>query len=468
MLRYLLRVTPAFSLTLFVSSLVSHVQACSLCEDAAEATFVGASAPVSVASAPAPALSSRPGAPYTVYLNFDGFTYSGNWAGRPPGTVPAYTGTSAQLTEAWARVAEKYAAFDVNVTTVDPSGFAPTDYLSRQNYYDTTARVMQTIIGGNNAWYNAGAGGVSYVDVFRDAHAAGSGYHTNWAFPLNLRNNQPKAVAEAVTHEAGHGFGLWHQTDYNLNPGNSYSTNGGATGDGSYAPQMGTTYNSQRGTWRVGTFGGGGGAFQNDVATILSNPGLSLAGSGGNTFDTATALPLTGSLLDSVGGVIVPLSESAPNPIGIENYSRDFFRFSLAAPGDVTLNLANGGDWITPGVAAPGATLRSRLNLYRADNRATPFAFGLEATDTMSSTFSAMLGAGDYFAEITSFGGYASTYDTTAKYFDMGSYTLRGAIIPVVVPEGGTFVLLGAGVAAFVVLRRRTGNRDARSGITCS
>lgn len=449
----------AFALALFVSALVSPAQACSLCDDVADTAFAdaqsGIASAASVAFAPAPGLSSRPGAAYTVYLNFDGFTYSGNWSGRPPGVVPAYTGTTAQLTEAWARVAEKYAAFDVNVTTVDPSGFAPADYLSRQNYYDATPRVMQTIIGGNNGWYG-NAGGVSYVNVFRNSYPAGSGRHTNWAFPLNLGNNNPKSVAEAVTHEAGHGFGLRHQNDHNLNPDNTYSTNNGATGVGSYAPQMGVTYNSQRGAWRVGTFAGGGGALQNDVATILNNPDLALVDSGyGHSFDAATALSLTGAPLDAVSGVIVPLSASAPNPLGIENYTRDFFRFSLAAPGTVSLSLLNGGDWITPGVAAPGATLRSRLNLYREGNRATPFAFGIEATDTLSSSFSALLETGDYFAEVTGFGGYASTYDTSAKYFDMGSYVLRGSIAPVVVPENGTFALAGVGLAALVVLRRR-------------
>ncbi len=448
-----------FALTIFVSTFVSNIHACSLCVNPADSHSGSAPFAGSVESAPAPSLSSRPGAPYTMYLNFDGFQYTGNWDGKPPGTVPAYAGTTAQLTETWARVAEKYAAFDVNVTTVDPSGFAPTEYLSRQNYYDTTARVMQTIIGGSNAWYSTGAGGVSYVDVFSNAYSAGSGLHTNWAFPVNLNSNQPKAVTEVVAHEAGHGFGLRHQNDHNLNPSNTYSTNNGATGNGSYAPQMGVTYDSQRGAWRVGTYSGGNGATQNDVARILANSGMGLVNTGiGRSFDTATALSLTGSPLDAMRGVITPLSAANPDPLGIANYSRDFFRFSLATPGSVSLSLLNGGDWINRGVAAPGATLRSRLNLYRDSDRTIPFAFGSEATDTMSSSLSAMLGAGDYFAEITSFGGYQSTYDVTAKYFDMGSYTLRGAITPVVVPEGGTFILLitgGSVLGIGAVIRRR-------------
>nr|MCU0704121.1 hypothetical protein [Fimbriiglobus sp.] len=93
-----------------------------------------------------PTLSSRPGAAYTMYMNFGGFNYTGTWAGGTPGTVAAYGGTTAQMTEIWARTAEKFAAFNINVTTVDPAvaaGQGGSD-ISRQNYYTTTARVMHS------------------------------------------------------------------------------------------------------------------------------------------------------------------------------------------------------------------------------------------------------------------------------------------------------------------------------------
>src|SRR5262245_19546730 len=88
---------------------------------------------------PAPALSSRPGAAYTLYLDFSGFNFSGKWAVTPanpagqgtPGNRPAYdtdgdatTFTNAEISkikECWARTAEKYSPFNVNVTTVDPA-----------------------------------------------------------------------------------------------------------------------------------------------------------------------------------------------------------------------------------------------------------------------------------------------------------------------------------------------------------
>ena len=118
----------------------------------------------------APAFNSRPGASYTMYLNFSGFNYPGQWAGQTPGVVSAFNnqaGASFTTTEQawikniWARTAEAYSMFDINVTTVDPAvaaGQAGTDAL-RLAYYDATPRVMHTIIGGVGGSFFPGAGG---------------------------------------------------------------------------------------------------------------------------------------------------------------------------------------------------------------------------------------------------------------------------------------------------------------------
>ena len=63
-----------------------------------------------------PALESRPGAAYTIYLDFGGFSYAGAWLGSTtPGVTPAFgdaTGgftaqQQANIANVWARVAEK-------------------------------------------------------------------------------------------------------------------------------------------------------------------------------------------------------------------------------------------------------------------------------------------------------------------------------------------------------------------------
>ena len=417
----------------------------------------------------APALSSRVGAAYTFYLNFDGFAFTGQWGntGNTPGNTAAY-GSEAQIRDIWARTAEKYSAFNVNVTTVDPAvaaGQAGTS-LARQTYYENTARTMHTVVGGDGAWF--GGGGVSFIGVADNAFGGSAGFKTNWTFPSAVGGTN-KNVAEVNAHENGHALGLQHQSDFNVPNGGGtteYSTNGGASGNGSYAPIMGDSYTAQRGTWRTGTrllknqsnviIGS---AIQNDVTTILGvgNPGMTLIDDAiGNSFGAATALPLTGTTVNATlaQGVITPIAGVA---LGIDNYSKDYFRFTMGQGGLVTLNLANGGDWLTPGVVAGGATLRSKLNIYQSGNLLAPFAVAVEAGNTLSSTFNGFLTAGDYFAEITSFGGHQSTYDATASYFDMGSYVLSGSgILPAVVPEAGTFGMVAvAGLLGLVAKRRK-------------
>ncbi len=324
---------------------------------------------------------------------------------------------------------------------------------------------MHTVIGGNGSWF--GGGGVSYLGVTQDPFSGTgitNGYHTNWTFAALAPGNL-QFIGEVSAHENGHGFGLNHQGDSGIGGASNqeYSSNGGANGNGSYAPIQGNSYSVQRGTWRTGNYFDSADnvtSAQNDVESFLNNSGMTIVDDGiGHSFDGATLLPLVGSSIDATlaQGFIVPLAPSTPKPLGIGNYSRDYFRFTMGGAGTVTLNLANGGDWITPGVAAPGATLRSKLNLYRSSDRVNPFAFGVEAANTLSSSFTGFLTSGEYFAEITSFGGYASTFDTNAKYFDMGSYVLSGTgiLAPVVIPEAGTFALVGVGIVGLILRRRK-------------
>ncbi len=175
----------------------------------------------------APAYSSLPGAPYTLYLDFGGFNFSGTWANNGysmPGVTPAYDRdgnpnvfNSMDLTairDIFNRVAEKYATLDVNVTTVDPAvaaGQAGTD-AQRLAYYDSQPRMMHTVIGGGGAWN--GGGGVSYVGVTPNNASGSNGLHTNFVFSAESPTNY-QFVAEATAHENGHGLGLLHQHDFN-------------------------------------------------------------------------------------------------------------------------------------------------------------------------------------------------------------------------------------------------------------
>ena len=103
-------------------------------------------------------LHSKPGAPRTIYLNFKGATLTGtawNSSGNSLIALPfdldglPYSFSTAELQRIqylWQRVAEDYAAFDVNVTTEA----VPLDWISRSNSTDqlfgTTVLITVSVV----------------------------------------------------------------------------------------------------------------------------------------------------------------------------------------------------------------------------------------------------------------------------------------------------------------------------------
>lgn len=417
-----------------------------------------------------PSYSSRPGAAYTLYMNFGGFNFTGQWGGpggSTPGNTPAYDSDGnassfsatelANIQKIWAWTAEAYAPYNVNVTTVDPAPAGST-FAQRQAFYDQTARLHHTVIGGIGSW--SGGGGVSFLGTTQNSYGtssnggAGSGLKTNWVFsalaPTNLQ-----FVAQATIHEDGHGLSLQHQSDYNgatlltEYSGGNWLTNGTPGGNGTVAPIMGNSYYAQRGTWRNGTARPSGGT-QNDAAVIQAQSGMgALFDDGiGNTFATATALPMNGNTINFnlAKGVIVPTNGTNPNPIGAANYTSDFFTFSTTG-GLVSINLVAGSQFITPGVADPGATLDGSLFLLDSLGNVLFTA----ATANLGETISQNLLAGTYVIQVSSAGGktLGSLDNPTAsqtQYFDMGSFFLTGTI-PIAVPEPATIALCGMALA---------------------
>jgi hypothetical protein len=386
-------------------------------------------------------LNSRPGAAYTIYLDFGGFSFSGNWgnnASFTPGITLAYNIDSdattfsptelADMKEIWSRVAEKYSWANVNVTTVDPAiaaGQAGTD-AQRQVYYDNTAKLMHTVIGGNGSWTSGG--GISYLTVTGKSQPGSNGYHTDWIFSENLGDGYPQFVGEAAAHENGHGFGLSHQSDYNGNTlVNEYSE-----GDSLRAPTMGIAYYAQRGLWKVGTahVNNNGPTTQNDIQTILNttnNPSIAIANDGiGHTRTTATALPMNGTSINfnTALGVIAP-SSTNPSTSGLSNYTTDFWSFTTSAA-KVNITANTGRESITPGTADPGATLDASLEILNTSGNVVASSI----TSNLSETINTNLAAGSYYAEVLSAADPSNT-----GFFDVGSYFLTGSIRPVVLGD---------------------------------
>jgi hypothetical protein len=150
-----------------------------------------------------PYLHSRPSATKKLFLNFDGCT-AGSISGWGSNAYsPRYdrdgdftsfsSGEIINIIEIFDRVAEDFVPFDIDVTT-EPSP----SIVGRQT--------LRVCIGGSySLWYGSSAGGVAYIGSWSWSNNA------VWVFPDNLGGGNPKYEAEAISHEAGHGFGLNHQ-----------------------------------------------------------------------------------------------------------------------------------------------------------------------------------------------------------------------------------------------------------------
>ena len=261
-------------------------------EPVADPADVGGDLPVvdSIDPADAFVLHSKPGSQHVLFLDFDGTLVSGTaWNanyGVSATIHPAWTldgdSTTFSTTERnavasiWARVAEDYAPFDVDVTTQDPGAAA----ISRTDSGDPTFGTRVLVSPSADAHSKicpSGCGGVAYIDVFDMAGSSHDYYQPAWVFPQSLGNSS-KNIAEAASHEAGHNFALNHDGTASL----SYYT-----GHAMWAPIMGVGYNRPLVQWSKGDYAGASNTTQDDVAIIASNGAPYRGDEAGGTVGTA-------------------------------------------------------------------------------------------------------------------------------------------------------------------------------------
>ncbi len=330
-----------------------------------------------------PVYHSNPSAPAKIIIDFDG-DGAYTWGSYNVPATPAYdqdgdattfnTAELASINEILMRVSEKYSPFNIDVTNVD-TGYT---YVNKQS--------VHVVVGGTGSWLGSTAGGIAYIGGFYNFSE-----NNAYVFPANLGNGYAKYVAEAVAHEAGHTFGLQHQSVWSgttlqqeYNPGNTYT-----------APIMGNSYYAQRGLWWTGTPSNNSSGTQTDLS-ILSNTnnGFGFRNDDyGNSIAAASPATVSGNTF-TMSGVIA------------QSTDLDYFSFSTG-DGHVTLTLS---------VAQYGAMLDGSLFLYDSSGSLVASA----DTSAWGESLSLDLTAGTYYIAAASHGGYG----------DIGQYTLAGAIVP--------------------------------------
>src|SRR3954447_24404599 len=219
------------------------------------------------------ALHSLPGSTHTIYLDFDGGTVSGTWWNSASGGMPSrfYSGftldadptsfTSAELAyiqQVWRIVAEKYAPFDVDVTTQDPG---PAAY-NRSSSLDTRYGDHVMITDDTGAVASACSGncsGIALVGTF-DQESTQDAYQPAWVFS-SMTSHSAVLTAHTVAHEVGHTFGLHHD---GVTGGSAYYA-----GQGNWFPLMGSGVKGV-GQFSKGEYAGANNG-EDDLAMIAAN-----------------------------------------------------------------------------------------------------------------------------------------------------------------------------------------------------
>ncbi|MBM7516004.1 zinc-dependent metalloprotease family protein [Nocardioides nitrophenolicus] len=253
------------------------------------------------------ALHSRPGAARTIYLDFDGVSLlpSNSWllnglsslllGGWSMDLLPLLFSDSEQavIREVWARVAEDFAPWDVDVTTQEPlygglfrSSASDPTYGARVAF--TSDSSVQTQLCGG------GCGGIAWIGTY-DEVVPGELHSPAWVFPASL-GQRAKYMADAAAHEAGHTLGLAHD---------GTASSGYYAGSTLWGPIMGSPYNAAVTQWSRGDYPGASNR-EDDLAVIGAHGLPQRVDEAGSTPTTAADL----TTLPDEGGVISNPSDS--------------------------------------------------------------------------------------------------------------------------------------------------------------
>ncbi len=338
-----------------------------------------------------PKLNSFPQAVATVFLDFDGHLVTAtpwNWDG-PIHAEPASL-IESEISEIFERVAEDFRVFNINITT-DSAVYANAPFNRR----------IRVIITPTSKWYQPEAGGVSFIGSF------------NWgdgtpAFVFSdMLYNQPKYVAEIISHETGHALSLQHQSSYNgdCTLSKEYSE-GDGMGEISWAPIMGMSYYRNVTTWNNGPSTVACHIWQNDL-WIIAGPTNNNIGfredDHSGSLEQSTVLQVKGVWIYA-NGLVNAWSD------------RDVFRLTVPVSSPVRIKI----DPLHVGDANAGANVDLKLTLF---NHLAETLSVKNPLLSLSTGLDTMLSAGTYYLQVE-----GTSNSNLPAYGSLGYYSLQGTM----------------------------------------
>ena len=353
-----------------------------------------------------PLFHSHQSARQKIYLDFDGHhVYDTGWndlnfnqtIGAPgfdlDGDELTYNAREIQVIEqVWAQVAEDFAPFDLDVTTESPS------ILSLQ----AGKEAIRVLISSNvdalsgRTWMPQGSG-VAYMN---------SWWYQNdtpvWVFANKLGGNA-KLIAESVSHELGHAFGLRHD-----GVGEEEYFRGHDSDEVSWAPIMGLGYHQLLTQWSRGEYADADN-HEDDIQIIASerNQIRLRQDDHGDSFISATEL-------DTQTQAGFGARQIIATGVVSNSTDRDFFKFEIQ-PGFVDMTVAG----------IPGITnLDITATLY---NR---FGWPIHQLEDsgLTATLRIALDGGTYYLEVDGQGSGDAVSNGYSDYGSLGFYEISASV----------------------------------------
>ncbi|QDU82036.1 Calx-beta domain protein [Polystyrenella longa] len=366
-------------------------------------------------------LSSNPGSNHTIYLDFDGHTTTdtawNTFANMETIESPAYDfdGDNQTFSEAekieiikiWARVAEDFAPFNVNVTTMEPLDLEDLKNAEVEEGVADFRWGVRVVIGDDAM--NTGAGGIAYLESFNDdIDIPVFAFNGQYQFGSNV-------AAMTISHEVGHALGLEHDGTSDL----EYYPGHGGTGATSWGPLMGAPFRTQVTQWSKGEYFDSSNG-EDDLTVITTENGFGYYPDDyGNDFFNSYNLIRQGDsevFGDELFGIISQTDDS------------DMFSF-WAGPGQINFDVAvpslGGGE--------PGAANLDVLAILYNENGQVVQLFN--DPSTLNSTFSYELAAGGlYYLEIIGVGLGVPLDENNpngyTEYGSLGNYRISAEVQP--------------------------------------